>query len=268
VFRRLKYRAIACTILPAAAFPGLFGCANSLEVTTESIQVGDTVVELRTSRATSDGLWFVNVHDDENTSVRAAVDHVAVRGGTILELRHTGDRYVSFRVGADSFRVDPNRMFTDAGIRASLERELGYSDAAAAEVRGLANAILARMDTADPTWIVALHNNTEDSYSLESYLPGGPYASDASAIHRNTESDPDDFYFVTDFALYLALARHNANVVLQRNDFVTDDGSLSVRASRDDRRYVNVEAQHGHLRRQKRLIRRLESTLNRIENVD
>ena len=43
-------------------------------------------------------------------------------------------------------------------------------------------------------------------------------------------------------------------MVLQNNDRATDDGSLSVLAARRGQRYVNVEAQHGHVEAQAQML--------------
>jgi hypothetical protein len=63
-------------------------------------------------------------------------------------------------------------------------------------------------------------------------------------VHLPPESDPDDFFFVTDPDLFAGLAEEGFPVVLQ------DNARATVWAARQGIPYVNVEAQHGHRERQ------------------
>ena len=211
-------------------------------------------------------LVFLNVHDDENTSVEAALVALRRVPARLVELRHTGERNLTIRRGAQTFAVDPNRMFTDAGAArslASLSRSTpGRVDSMMLrDIRRFADTLLAVAGVAEAQTVVTLHNNTEANYSARSYLPGAEYASDAEAVHLAPGEDTDDFFFVTDRPLYDALARAGFNVVLQNNATVTDDGSLSVLAARRGQRYVNVEAQHGHTAQQRRMVEALVRVL-------
>src|SRR5690606_20180028 len=109
--------------------------------------------------------------------------------------------------------------------------------------------------------VVTLHNNTPDAYSALSYAEGGTYERDAEAVHLAPGADPDDFFFVTDRSLFARLAVEGFNVVLQDNEAVTDDGSLSVWAARRGLPYVNVEAEHAHLDEQRRMLESLAAVL-------
>lgn len=174
-----------------------------------------------------------------------------------------GRRLVTFEVEGERWRFDPNRIFTEVGAEATLVEYNGSAPSAViAEVRDLAEAILAAygIDQGEP--ILALHNNSEGEYSAASYLPEGELASDASAVHLPPEADPDDFFFVTEAGLYAALAAEGFPVVLQDNARVTDDGSLSVWASRQGIPYVNVEAEHGHRERQLEMLEALARVLD------
>lgn len=210
------------------------------------------------------GVVLLNVHDDENTAVEAGRAVLARRGGRLVELRHTGARTLALRrPPPDTARsaVDPNRMFTDAGAERSL-RALGRFDPAVLRgVRAFADTLLARAGLDTARVVVALHNNTEANYSVRSYMRGGEYAADAALVFRNPRMDDDDFFYVTDRAVFDALRRRAFNVVLQDNRRVTDDGSLSVLAALRGQRYVNVEAQHGHLAQQTRMLTALLDVL-------
>ena len=69
----------------------------------------------------SSDVSFINLHDDENTSVEAANDFLSKYGGALLQLKHTGKRNFNFILNGQSFSFDPNRIFTEKGIKATLQ---------------------------------------------------------------------------------------------------------------------------------------------------
>jgi hypothetical protein len=117
-------------------------------------------------------------------------------------------------------------------------------------VRAFAENLLSLYPVDQTPIVITLHNNDEGGYSAESYLPGGPYETEAAKVHVAPDGDPDDFFFVTDPDLFKYFRTRGLSAVLQNNDEVTDDGSLSVLAAKRGLPYVNVEAQHGHLTKQ------------------
>ncbi len=195
------------------------------------------------------GHTYFAPHADETTSIAAAHAALAEHGGTLVELVHRGTRNITFVLNETTHLVDPNRIFTDAGIATTLSQQGStYSEAAHELVGALARNILDRLENIRPRrgTLVTLHNNTNDNYSIESYREGGVYARDASRVHINPDIDRDDFYFTTVPEVYEFLEAQNRNVALQ-SSAVTDDGSLSVYCARENIPYINVEAQRGHL---------------------
>ena len=250
-------RAAALLVLtvgtPAVAQDELSVAENAYALT-----LGDTTVHAVVHSAGPDGLDLFVLHDDENTAVEAGLEFLRNQGGRLVEVRAQGERRVAFSFDGREFSVDPNRVFTAAGARRTLDPEAGEGAVAVARLLGDA---LVGIYGADST-IITLHNNTPGQYSARSYLPGGRYASDAAQVHLVPHADPDDFFFVTDATLYSALAAGDFNVVLQDSS-ATDDGSLSVWAAQQGRAYVNVEAEHGHRAEQVRMLRYLAETLAR-----
>src|SRR5690606_38163161 len=135
----------------------------------------------------------------------------------------------------------------DAGVRMTLAADSAHHGAVAL-ARLFGDALVAVY--APEAVVVTLHNNTPDHYSARSYAEGGEYERDAEAVHLEPGVDPDDFFFVTERALFDILAAEGFNVVLQDNRRVTDDGSLSVWAARVGLPYVNGEAEPGPPREQ------------------
>lgn len=203
-------------------------------------QVGDRNVGISTFQRGL-GLTFINLHDDENTSVKAVLEVIDSLGGKLIQLIHSDERNIRFNIGSQFFEFDPNRMFTDVGAEKTLSQFGPYNEKARKEVRALARRITSELDG---DIILTLHNNTEDNYSAKSYL--NEYANDAADIYLNPEKDPDDFFFVTERLFFDKIRELGYNVVLQNNETMTDDGSLSVWAGRENIPYINIEAQHGH----------------------
>lgn len=228
-------------------------------------RLGDTEIQIAVHSAEGAGPAFLVLHDNEDTAVEAGLEAIRARGGRLVEVRALGRRLVSFELAGQTWRFDPNRVFTEAGAEATLLSHSGNAPSVAlAEIRRFAETVLAVYDANSLPLVATLHNNTEGEYSALSYAPGGDHAGDAAALHLPPGADPDNFFFVTDRALYDALVAEGFAVVLQDNARVTDDGSLSVWAARRGVPYVNVEAQHsnreGQLEMLAALARVLEDT--------
>ena len=210
-----------------------------------SRMVGDREVKVATYSKPGK-LTFVNLHDNENTSVDAAMIVIDSLGGTLIQLQHSGERNLEFKLNSGNYVADPNRIFTDIGAKATLSALGPYSDMALKEVRSFADGLVDSLSNVDV--IYTLHNNGEVGYSAKSYL--NEYKTDASDVYLNPDRDEDDFYFVTERKFFDQLKAKGYNVVLQNNKTVTDDGSLSVLAGQRGIPYINIEAQHGHLKEQ------------------
>lgn len=231
----------------------------------QSLTLGDSTVAVVEHASEREGPSLLVLHDDENTAAGAGLRFVTERGGRLVELVAQGERRVAFALGGRAYSVDPNRVFTDVGVRRTLEAD--STDAGAVALTRLFGDVLVALY--DPEGVVVtLHNNTPDNYSALSYTDGGVYAQDAEAVHLAPGADPDDFFFVTDRALFDRLAAAGFNAVLQDNARVTDDGSLSVWAAQQGLPYVNVEAEHGHLDAQLRMLEALADVLAETAALD
>ncbi len=248
------------TVLLAAALTGC-GPRYRISETRVPLPLGDDTVTVVVHTAAAQGRTFINLHDNEDTAAQAALAVIGEEGGRLIELQHTGERNVSFRLADSLYTFDPNRIFTDVGIAATLDTLSTYSDSAHAAIRSFAGALVSLYDLGGTGPVVTVHNNGDTEYSVLSYVAGGSSEEDALATHVAEGTDPDDFFFVTDQDLFEVLRRRGANVAVQDNARVTDDGSLSVYCGRLGLAYVNVEAQHGHLRQQVRMIELLLDVL-------
>ncbi len=276
--RRRCLQAVWASTLAPAATPGGAAIAATKGGSTaplrQTVWLGDTAVQLQRQRAQLGGLRYLNLHQNERTSVAAASALLSGEAGPtrlagptgptgptgqpgqpgeLITLLAQGQRLVIFRIGLRPFVFDPNRIFTEPGLDMTLRRYGSSTPAAQAAVRGLRDAVLALLPATDPTPVVALHNNGAGQYGMRSYRPGGSNAADARRIKEQPGHDPDDFFLVTTDDWFEALSAAGFNVV-QQGPGVLDDGSLSVWFAQQRRPYLNVEARHGHFAEQRAML--------------
>jgi hypothetical protein len=235
--------------------------STTLPLVTDTLtyRLGSTPVNLilRTYSGPS-SLFYIHLHDNEITAKKAAITMLEKYGGQLLSIENNEQRNISFRLDKQTFTVDPNRIFSNEGIDASLKL-LSKSDPDALQaVKGFAEFILKQLP--DSALIVAPHNNTDERFSIHSYTIA-PLKDEAAAVHINPENDADDFILTTDSVLYNFYKSEDINVILQREGDLTDDGSLSIFFGKKKRAYLNVEAQHGHKFQQILLLEKLYSFL-------
>jgi hypothetical protein len=223
-----------------------------------SFQIGDTTIHAQSRQFGSNKLTMVNVHDDEQESVDAAIPILEKQGGRLIELTHTGKRRVVFSVEGKEYSFDPNRIFSKAGVRLTVrpeaDREAKVPERAHLAVDRFAEQFIRYFELQKQPAFITLHNNGEGGLSIHTYEPGGDWAADTDELHVSSTVDPDEFFFVTDERIFEELKRRDANVILQDNTIKRDDGSLSVFAGRHGIPYINVEAQPEHFEEQIRMI--------------
>ena len=204
---------------------------------------------------------FLNVHEDEQTSIQALEKFALEHPINYCYFQHSGARRIRFSVGDSSCSIDPNRMFTDEGRRKTLKDGGFSSTVAERELRKFATNFLKGLHKAEV--LVALHNNTPDNYSIHSYMPDSSEAQNTGRLYINPEMDPDDFIYTTDSVLFGKFCQHGVNAILQDASNFVDDGSLSVYCGFKKMRYVNIETEHGHLEEQLELLELVLSFLEK-----
>ena len=204
---------------------------------------------------------LINLHDNEVTSVDAAKRILQQHGGMLIEVENNAERNIRFRLDETNYKVDPNRIFSKEGIKKSLA-ELGrVSFKAIDEVEKLGQRII-QLFPADARYVIALHNNTPDLFTVKEYSPGNKRSVDAKKIYLNPQEDADDFFLTTDGNLYDKLTEKGFNTVLQDNKNCTEDGSLSVYCGKRNIRYVNCETEHGKQEQYFKMMKSLLSVLS------
>jgi hypothetical protein len=227
-------------------------------------QLGDTRITVRTSTyGPRKNFVLINLHHNEATSLEAAQTVLSRKGGILIHIENGNERLISFSLNGRKFRFDPNRIFTETGIRATLAKlNETVSPAAVSAVGRFAAFIRAKIPASIKT-LVAVHNNEEGDLSIESYIPGGELYREAQRVYRSPKQDADNFFLTTGSTLFSRLKAKQFNVVLQHGTRVKDDGSLSVYYARKKKVYVNVEAKHGLLDEQVSMLEALSGLMIR-----
>ena len=266
----MAHNVLRSAIIPAAVLKCIFffGCEEAqheLVQETTTVKLGDKEFTLHHYESDDAGLRLINLHEDEQTSIEASLEYLQDNPGSLTYLHHDETRRIEFTIDRDTFSVDPNRIFTSRGIRMTLEDGGLYSESANEEVRTLAETILAEYGFDQHRVVVAMHNNGLNGYSIESYTEDGYLSDDAELVHIEDGVDINDFYYLTDRRFYDYLTERGYNAMLQDEDNVTNDGSLSVFSGMEGKPYINIEAGHGHLEKQIEMILAVEEMLIELD---
>lgn len=206
---------------------------------------------------------YISVHEDEKTGIEALRVFSQRHEINYFFLKHNGERRIGCWNKSDTSSVDPNRIYSEKGVKATLEDGGKYTIKLSHGADNLADGVLKSIDTA--LWIIAVHNNTPDNYSILSYLPKGSEYDNMKKVFVNYNSDPDDFVYTTDQGLYEFLRNNHISVILQDNDQFIDDGSLSVYCGQHNRAYANIETEHGHILEQIDLLEMLTEYIQQLD---
>ena len=264
---KILFRKISFLILfTAVAFSQIFAQANSsqkiqrykLEESIENVKIGETEIKIVSYKTSKSKPIYFRPHENETTSSIAVKEVLARRGGTLVELKSKGERFIKFLLKQKNFSFDPNRIFSPKGI----EKTLGSTSIEAQiAVTEFVEKLFSDHLTSKKL-IIAVHNNTDGApLSMETYQKADK--SEIADFAINPIRDADDFFYVTDENFFEFLKKKGFNVALQNNQTVEDDGSLSVYCGKQGIPYVNVEAQSGHLREQIEMLEALQELFDK-----
>lgn len=244
-----------------------------------SIKLGDSNIGVNIYENAGSELTFVSLHHNEQTSVGAAKEFITQNGGRLIEIVSVNaagnpQRNIEFMIGGKTFKIDPNRIFTENG------RRCGAMDQFSNEIAAFADEFLQLVLGADQSGkklLITVHNNSDADAKPEAARGSDLTAvsfvrsiaktrnfSDqaAGAFLSNTESDADNFIFLTDPAKLGYFAAKGFNVILQKNGddlrsnaCTIDDGSLSVYAAQNGIDYICLESDATGRDRQREMIK-------------
>ncbi len=234
--------------------------APGIATDTHTLMLADEKIWVHVYERPGSGLVFVNLHDNENTCVDAAMLFLASHGGRLIELRHGRGREVVIRRAGRMYTFDPNRMFSIEGLRKSLAHSNNISDDDLVLATGFAAKVIALIAPTKDVPVIAIHNNSPDKLTIRDFMPGEWYGPDSRAVHIARDRDPDDFFFTNSPGLYESLAGMDHNVALMAKR-PPDRGTLGNYINSLGGLYIIVEAEHGHIQEQTLMLQDLGSVL-------
>jgi hypothetical protein len=242
--------------------------------TTHKMQLGASEISVNVYENAGAQITFFAPHFNEQTGTNLAKDFVARNGGRLIEIesrdeRGKPQRHVKFSFNGKNYSIDPNRIYTDNGRGCNVPAEIGETVETFAE--GLLRIILdadGRSLRGGERFIVAVHNNTDVSAKAENRqnadltaaafiksqstgaIPRGAFEAQADGVFlSNTETDEDNFIFLSTPAYIGYFAEKGFNVVVQKpaarlesKQCSVDDGSLSVFSAQANVPYICLEA--------------------------
>lgn len=278
-------------LLFALGFTTNISWAQGLDTLVKTIRLGDDTVYLKIYTKPGKNVVYAHVHENEEASLGAGMEVLKKYGGKLFTLSHsidTTNRNVTFEYNKTTYQFDPNRIYTtnDTILQKNIKIISGdgkVDTKVKKDVRNLANIIWS--ETKGAKLIVALHNNKNtpatfktlwffinnfepESYNITSYVMKSEFASDSNKscdeIYINPRLNNSEFFIVTekrDFDLFL---QKKYSVVLQNAEPI-DDGSMSVFAVKNKRRYINSEAKMGKIIEQTEMLELLHKAPNNID---
>jgi hypothetical protein len=254
----------------------------------KTFKLGETDVHVNVYERAGAAVTLFAPHHNEQGALRAGREAVAARGGRFVEVEAFDEagapaRRLRFRVGAQNYSVDPNRIYTANGRKC-----LNLPVDAEAAVKTFAGELLsllfapggARLREGE-TLFVAVHNNGDvekgqaaerdsDLTAVSFVKPlrsratfRGAFEESAAGVYlSNTEDDEDNFIIVTESRLLGPFAARGFNIIVQKPaaqlrvpGCSVDDGSLSVHAALNNIPYLNLEVDiNGGAARQRQML--------------
>ncbi|MGQ8366757.1 hypothetical protein [Glaciecola sp. 1036] len=236
---------------------------------------------------------FIAPHENENIANQYVAEKIKKHGGTFVILQQFGNRLIQLEVEGNKVMVDPNRIFTAKGrsdtlqkLNAELMSNPSVYEAAINKTESLADFIFNTMGTQAADIWIAIHNNTNGydndgkngrgTISIKRYQKKLDAGVNYLIKVHDADIDEDDLFFLTDPKDFVHTSKAKWNVVLQNPKVATDpsedDGSLSVLAEMQGKRYINIEAERSddgfgedHLEQQKAMVDLIFSILTTEE---
>lgn len=265
--------------------------AQGLDTLVKTIRLGDDTVYLKIYSKPGKNVVYAHVHENEEASLEAGMAVLNKYGGKLFTLSHSVDttnRNVTFEYNKTTYQFDPNRIYTtnDTVLQKNIKIISGdgkVDTKVKKDVRNLANIIWS--ETKGAKLIVALHNNKNtpatfktlwffinnfepESYNITSYVKKSEFASDSNKscdeIYINPRLNNSEFFIVTEKRDFDLFFQKKYSVVLQNAEPI-DDGSMSVFAVKNKRRYINSEAKMGKIIEQTEMLELLHKAPNNID---
>jgi len=241
---------------------------ESIKKITHTLFLGEEKVWVDVYDQPGAEITLFNLHDDENTAAEAGKAFIKKHGGRMIELRHGRGRDVVVRLEGIKYRFDPNRMFSDAGLRASLKHFKNNTDQIFDITTAFRDSVVELVDIKRDEILIIVHNNTQSKMNINDFRPGEWYGEDAKDVSINPGRDPDDFFVVSENDLFASLDLRGYNVALKA-DNPPDRGMVMDYYENLGVQCISVETEHFKIAEQIAMLEVLWNILSEkeIENI-
>jgi hypothetical protein len=255
-------------------FAAVTSASAALRKSTINLTLGETVVKVNVYENEGASVTFFAPHHNEQTARVLAREYVERMGGRLVEVESFDEkgnaaRYLKFKSGGKTYTIDPNRIYTDNGRTCALAAEIVET------VKQFAESLLKIIFAADgrtlresERFVVAVHNNSDVDAKAEDakandltavafvkntnsmFLSHGAFEEQADGVFlSNTETDADNFVFLSTTKYIGYFAEKGFNVVVQKpaarlqsKQCAVDDGSMSIYSAQNTISYICLEA--------------------------
>jgi hypothetical protein len=242
--------------------------------TTHGLMLGETEIRINVYENAGANVTFFAPHHNEQLGIRLAKEIVEAKGGRVVEIESFDEkgrpaRLLKFQYAGKTYSIDPNRIYTDNGRMCNVAYEPNPA------VKMFADNLLKLLLPPDgkslrdnERFIVAVHNNVDVSAKdfsgqttdltavaflkaqSTNNLVHGAFQDQADGVFlSNTETDEDNFVFLSSPAYIGFFAERGFNVVVQKaasklqtRQCSVDDGSLSIYSALNNISYICLEA--------------------------
>ena len=266
----MKKTLISILILLSA----IFAAKGATQKTLVTLPLGESFVKINVYENAGANVTFFAPHYNEQTARVLAREYVERSGGRLVEIESIDEkgnavRFLKFKLNNKTYSIDPNRIYTDNGRNCGGAPETGETVKTFAE--SLLKILFAEGGKTlreNERFIVAVHNNTDVDSKAESakssdltavaFVKGGNSSMPAHGAFEeqadgvflsNTETDADNFIFLSTPAHIGYFAEKGFNVVVQKSaqklqskQCTVDDGSMSVYSAQNAISYICLEA--------------------------
>ena len=250
------------------------GASAATVKTTNKLKLGESEIIVNVYENAGTNITFFAPHYNEQIGIILAKEYINKNGGRLIEIESLDEkgystRNVKFSYGGKTYSIDSNRIYTDNGRSCNVAGEISET------VKNFADNLLKIILAPDgktlregERFIVAVHNNANVSAKVASaqasdlsalaFIKGqstknlvrGVFEAQADGVFiSNTETDEDNFIFLSSSAHLGYFAEKGFNIVVQKSaarlqskHCTADDGSLSVYAAQTSVPYICFEA--------------------------
>lgn len=210
-------------------------------------------------------------HSTELNALNAAR---AAAQGPITYVAGNGERNLKIKTRTGKFEIDPNNAFCVSGVIGCFNRLNGnWAGLSREDQEQVQNSTKKFVDEVSKRifvgkMVLALHQNYAiGTPIINDYKPKGKFADQVDSIYVSEQESPHVFAFVNSRGWFEALRLLGWNVILQKNNSDSDNGSIAYATTWRGLPYVNIEVKIGDSKLQTEKIAALNNLIDKYPDL-